>query len=301
MIFSSIGYPESRETTVPDPSAAWQAWLSENLQRGCSAESMCDTMVRAGIDAQHASSWLRRATHNLPASESVNVARPELSVDNYVYDDWPMPVGNQLDGGDRLTTVALRCERPQVLVLDSVLSELECDEIVARSQAKLRRSTTIDPLTGEEVVIQQRSSEGTFFALSEDTFIDRLDQRIARMMNWPIENGEGFQVLRYGVGGEYTPHFDYFPPADSGSAQHVQTGGQRVASMVIYLSHVEQGGSTIFPTAGLTVSPRKGGAVYFRYTNGLGQLDPLSLHGGAPVLAGNKWIMTKWMRQRRYG
>jgi prolyl 4-hydroxylase len=25
------------------------------------------------------------------------------------------------------------------------------------------------------------------------------------------------------------------------------------------------------------------------------------LHGGAPVLGGDKWIMTKWMRERAYG
>jgi prolyl 4-hydroxylase len=40
--------------------------------------------------------------------------------------------------------------------------------------------------------------------------------------------------------------------------------------------------------------------VYFRYLNGLRQLDPLTLHGGAPVRAGEKWIMTKWMREREY-
>lgn len=49
------------------------------------------------------------------------------------------------------------------------------------------------------------------------------------------------------------------------------------------------------------MAPHKGGAVYFRYGNGQGQVDPLSLHAGAPILAGEKWIMTKWMRQRRYG
>jgi prolyl 4-hydroxylase len=48
------------------------------------------------------------------------------------------------------------------------------------------------------------------------------------------------------------------------------------------------------------VTGRQGGAVYFRYLNGLRQLDPLTLHGGAPVLGGDKWIMTKWMREREY-
>ena len=28
---------------------------------------------------------------------------------------------------------------------------------------------------------------------------------------------------------------------------------------------------------------------------------PLTLHGGEPVEKGEKWIITKWMRQRSYG
>jgi prolyl 4-hydroxylase len=42
-------------------------------------------------------------------------------------------------------------------------------------------------------------------------------------------------------------------------------------------------------------------AVYFEYSNGDGDVDPLTLHGGEPVEKGEKWIITKWMRQRRYG
>jgi prolyl 4-hydroxylase len=40
--------------------------------------------------------------------------------------------------------------------------------------------------------------------------------------------------------------------------------------------------------------------VYFRYMNGARQLDALSLHGGAPVRRGDKWIATRWMREREY-
>ena len=39
----------------------------------------------------------------------------------------------------------------------------------------------------------------------------------------------------------------------------------------------------------------------FSYCNSLGQVDPLTLHGGAPVKQGEKWIATKWMRQHRRG
>lgn len=35
-------------------------------------------------------------------------------------------------------------------------------------------------------------------------------------------------------------------------------------------------------------------------TNSKNQVDPLTLHGGCPVLKGEKWIATKWMRQNEY-
>ncbi|QDQ27542.1 2-oxoglutarate-dependent dioxygenase [Chitinimonas arctica] len=269
--------------------AEWQAWLSDNRTRGCSVESMIAAMVGAGFPLEVA----RRQVEGAAASPAVEAA--------YRYDRMPVAAGNRIDVGDRMVTVALRCERPQVLVLDGVLSSAECEEIMARSRDKLRRSTTVDPLTGKEDVIDRRTSEGTFFARCEDDFIRSIDERVARLMNWPLENGEGLQILRYGVGGEYTPHFDYFPPADPGSAAHVAQGGQRVATLIIYLNDVAEGGATIFPDAGLTVTPRQGSAVYFRYGNQAGQLDAMTLHGGAPVEGGEKWIMTKWMRERRYG
>ncbi|PHV11665.1 2OG-Fe(II) oxygenase [Chitinimonas sp. BJB300] len=283
---------------MPELSREWQIWLKDNLQRGCSVASMVEAMVSAGFDAQQASAAVAAVSvgKDIPLKESI---RPPVG--EYIYDDWPIALlGNRIDGGDGWATVVMRCEKPQALVLDGVLSDNECDEVIARAKTKLRRSTTVDPLSGEESVIAQRSSEGTFFALREDDLIARLDARIARLMCCPVENGEGLQILRYGVGGEYRPHFDYFPPADPGSAKHIAQGGQRVATLVIYLSDVDQGGATIFPDVGLTVNPRKGSAVYFRYTNSQGQIDPLSLHGGAPVEGGEKWIMTKWVRQRRY-
>ena len=120
-------------------------------------------------------------------------------------------------------------------------------------------------------------------------------------MDRPVENGEGLQILHYRKGGEYRPHFDYFPPEDPGSQAHLKRGGQRVSTMVIYLSAVEDGGGTNFPEIGLTGIPKKGSAVYFEYCNQDGAIDPLTLHAGMPVLAGEKWIATKWVRQFKYG
>ena len=82
-----------------------------------------------------------------------------------------------------------------------------------------------------------------------------------------------------------------------GEAAYLVHGGQRVASLVIYLNDVDAGGETVFPQVGLSIAPAKGSAVYFAYTDAQSRCDPLSFHGGAPVERGEKWIATRWMRE----
>lgn len=273
----------------------WQHWIDDNLARGCSLTSMVEAMVRGGIDADVAIQNIhRRATqgHNNAA------AAPSGP---YVYEPARMPSNT----GTIHTThhdvrVALRMAKPVVTLLDQLLTAQECDELVELARVKLKRSTIVDPVTGSEAVINDRSSHGTFFNINENAFITKLDRRISEVMHWPVENGEGIQILHYTLGGEYKPHFDYVPPNDPGSQVHLAKGGQRVSTLVMYLNDVQAGGETVFPNLHLSVVPRKGSAVYFEYCNSLGQVDPQTLHGGQPVTAGEKWIATKWMRQRPY-
>jgi prolyl 4-hydroxylase len=64
------------------------------------------------------------------------------------------------------------------------------------------------------------------------------------------------------------------------------------------ISTSPRGGATTFPDVGLQVVPRRGNAVFFSYN----RPDPATktLHGGAPVLEGEKWIATKWLREREF-
>jgi prolyl 4-hydroxylase len=279
--------------------AAWQEWLSSNVARGCTPGSMIDAMVQAGFAAGDARVVVLHA-FDRRAVESAATTVADPATDPYRYDAAPVAPGNLIRAGDRDVRVLLRCERPQLIVFADVLSAGECSELIERSRHRLKRSTTVNPLTGSEDVIRNRTSEGVWYRRGEDELIARLERRIESLTNWPLENGEGLQVLHYDTSGEYSPHFDYFTPAQPGSAVHTAQGGQRVATLIIYLNDVADGGETVFPSAGLSVAARAGGAVYFRYMNGQRQLDPLTLHGGAPVLDGDKWIMTKWLRERAY-
>ncbi|MFL9957255.1 2OG-Fe(II) oxygenase [Paraburkholderia nemoris] len=293
---------------MPVVDASWEAWLSSNVARGCSIDSMIDAMVQAGFATEAARAEVRKAfgmnpadAGAAPAAVATEAALVKTAPQTYQYDESPVARGNVIRAHDRDVRVLMRCERPQVIVFGDVLSPDECDEMIERSRHRLKRSTTVNPATGKEDVIRNRTSEGIWYQRGEDAFIEKMDRRISSLMNWPVENGEGLQILHYGTTGEYRPHFDYFPPDQPGSAVHTAQGGQRVSTLVIYLNDVPDGGETIFPDAGMSVAAVKGGAVYFRYMNGQRQLDPLTLHGGAPVLGGDKWIMTKWMRERAYG
>jgi prolyl 4-hydroxylase len=121
---------------------------------------------------------------------------------------------------------------------------------------------------------------------------------MAELLRWPLENGEGLQILRYGPGAEYLPHYDYFDPDQPGTPAILKRGGQRVGTLVVYLNTPERGGATIFPDVKLAVAPVKGNAVFFSYERA--HPSTRTLHGGAPVIEGEKWVATKWMREGRF-
>jgi prolyl 4-hydroxylase len=137
-----------------------------------------------------------------------------------------------------------------------------------------------------------------FFERGENDVVRRIEQRIARLLNWPVEKGEGMQVLQYRVGAQYLPHYDYFDPKEPASQRALLRGGNRVGTVVMYLNDTPRGGATLFPGLALAVSPKRGNAVFFAYP----QADPSSgsLHGGAQVIEGEKWIATKWLREREF-
>ena len=203
-----------------------------------------------------------------------------------------------LDLGDRQVSVLLTLARPRVVVFGGLLSDAECDALVAAAQPRLARSLTVETHTGGEAVNADRTSDGMFFRRAETELIARIESRIARLLRWPLENGEGLQVLNYAPGAQYKPHYDYFDPTAPGTPTILKRGGQRVGTLVMYLNTPAQGGATTFPDVGLAVAAQRGNAVFFSYDRPHPATQ--TLHGGAPVLAGEKWVATKWLREGEF-
>jgi len=203
-----------------------------------------------------------------------------------------------IDAGDRRVQVLQTVQHPRVVVFGNLLGGEECEALIAAARARLARSLTVETKTGGETLNVDRTSEGMFFERGENETVQRIETRIARLLNWPLEFGEGLQILRYAPGAQYRPHYDYFDPREPGTPTILRRGGQRVGTLVMYLQEPEQGGATTFPDIGLEVAPVRGTGVFFSYD----RPDPATrtLHGGAPVLAGEKWVATKWLREREF-
>jgi prolyl 4-hydroxylase len=275
-------------------------WIVSQARAGCKPDEVLESMRRSGwdetvalaameesllgfLDDQRAQSLPEAA--RLPAA--VPVPEPDLT---------SSPAVVSVAGHE--VRILLTMRLPRLIVLGGLLSDAECDALMAAAGPRLARSETVENNTGGSEVNASRTSSGMFFERAENEICDRIEKRIAALVRWPVENGEGLQVLRYRPGAEYKPHNDYFDTSQTGTPRILERGGQRVGTLVMYLNTPDQGGATVFPDVEVDVAPIKGNAVFFSYDRA--HAITKTLHGGAPVIAGEKWVATKWLREREF-
>jgi len=274
-------------------------WIVAQAQAGVAPEAVLEAMKASGWQEDVAIKALEETLRG-HLSEKAAQAAPH----NHEALPVPVPDAPVADSPskirilDRDVTLLATMKHPRVIVLGGFLSDQECDQIIALAGPRMARSETVDNLTGGSEVNVARTSRGMFFERGETGVIDRVEKRIAALLSWPVQNGEGLQVLHYRPGAEYKPHYDYFDPEAPGTPALLSRGGQRVASLVMYLNTPSRGGATSFPDAGLEVMPSRGNAIFFAYDRP--HPDTRTLHGGAPVLQGEKWVATKWLREGRF-
>ncbi|TXG51992.1 hypothetical protein EZV62_021161 [Acer yangbiense] len=182
---------------------------------------------------------------------------------------------------------------PRAFVYHNFLSKEECEHLINLATPHMAKSTVVDSKTGQSKDSRVRTSSGMFLRRGQDKIISNIEKRIADFTFIPVEHGEGLQVLHYEVGQKYEPHFDYFL-----DEFNTKNGGQRIATVLMYLSDVEEGGETTFPAAkanfssvpwwnelsecgkeGLSIKPKMGDALLFWSMRPDATLDPSSLHG----------------------
>ncbi|KAK3743420.1 hypothetical protein QZH41_011538, partial [Actinostola sp. cb2023] len=124
---------------------------------------------------------------------------------------------------------------------------------------------------------------------NDENILKRVNRRtsIITGLNTGRNSAEALQIVNYGTAGHYEPHFDH--AVESYSAILRQGMGNRIATVLFYMTDVEIGGSTVFVDAEAIARPSKGDAAFWYNLMKSGEGDPLTRHAGCPVVVGTKW------------
>ena len=222
------------------------------------------------------------------------------------------PAGSARPGEDENGRDSDRPEDgPWLVVFDDFLTLSEADRLVELAgQEGWKRSSSFGARKkdgkGEK---KEGHSEKSYDATPNKAFCERdcyedevtrgILAKVEALTGVPENNNEPLQLLKYEEGSYHITHNDYLPI-------HVErTPGNRILTLFMYLSEVEEGGGTHFNRigdAGTTVLPKKGRAVLWPsvLNEDPTEMDPLTEHEALPVISGTKYGANVWIHQRDY-
>lgn len=224
----------------------------------------------------------------------------------------PLPPGQT--GDDFLHAIPFQILSwfPRIIVYPAFVDKARCEHVIKIAHDQMYPSgLAYRPGEKGDANQQTRTSKGTFMSSSQDHegVLSWVEERIAAVTRIPVGYGEAFNVLEYQNMQHYDSHMDSFDPKEFGPQP-----SQRIATVLVYLSDVEEGGETVFKKEGVQgyqreiqdwrncddgsfkYKPRQGDAVLFWSVDPDQEINPRALHGGCPVIKGTKWVMTKWLR-----
>lgn len=190
-------------------------------------------------------------------------------------------------------------DSPRIRLLEGFATGPECRWVVEVAREHLTAATVFDHLTGELVLDPARDNSAVSLMFEQvDVVSEVLRTRISAATRVPVPAFEPSQILRYEIGQQFIPHYDFLDENSAGFRGELGVYGQRIATFLIYLNDDYAGGETNFPKAGLSYRGHTGDAIFWANLDAAGRPDPLTLHAGLPPTSGEKWVFSQWIREK---
>ena len=186
--------------------------------------------------------------------------------------------------------------RAEVFAVGDFLTPAECDHLSAMIDDSARPSETYDDTTQANF---RTSWSGNVDR--EDHFVQMIERRIDDLIGADPSHGEVFQGQRYHPGQEFRAHHDWFYTNAKYWKKEEREGRQRSWTAMAYLNNTEAGGETHFPHLGISIAPQRGALLLWNNARPDGRCNEDTLHAALPVVAGVKYVITKWYRTRAWG
>ncbi|KAF8040585.1 hypothetical protein BT93_B2724 [Corymbia citriodora subsp. variegata] len=225
-------------------------------------------------------------------------SRKELR-DKEVDSDMAIAMGNSFFS-DRVnpSRVVQLSWRPRVFLYRGFMTDEECDHLKSLVHDTNKSMRKDDDL--EKAASQRRSLSSEIPLDLTDDIVTRIEERISAWSFIPKEMGRRMQIMHFGFE-EGKLKYDYY-----GNASVPTQAKNSMATVILYLSNVTQGGEILFPESELNgkswsdcgksddiLRPTKGDAILFFSLNLDASPDMRSAHARCPVLEGEMWCATK--------
>ncbi|KOB64438.1 Prolyl 4-hydroxylase alpha subunit, partial [Operophtera brumata] len=99
--------------------------------------------------------------------------------------------------------------KPDVFIFHEVMSDSEIELIKSIAAPRFKRAVVHDPVSGKLIAANYRISKSSWLKDEESPQIARISQRVTDMTGLSMISAEELQVVNYGIGGHYEPHFDF--------------------------------------------------------------------------------------------
>jgi hypothetical protein len=286
----------------PDPVAGIRLILAAAERGGGYACAMAGMLWASGVagapDWPRALDYLQRAAELgfAPAQSQLRL----LSGDRLGTDWKALRRAIDIPAWRRCPPTRTLCEDPLIQAVPGLLPPALCDMMIDAARSRLGPARIYDEHSGGLVVRDSRRNSAAEFTVTDmDVALLAVRERLCAPTGLPALQADGFQVLHYKVGERFTPHFDFFEPGSAGNDLTLAQSGQRAFTILVYLNEEGlEGGETDFPRLGLSHRGAKGDALMFRNLDAQGRPDRRTLHAGLSPTAGEKWVLTQWVRDR---
>ena len=187
---------------------------------------------------------------------------------------------------------------PKVVVFEDFLQPLEIEQLLQIAESHLQQALVSAAQSG--VVSEGRTGRNCWIPHTYNPVISTLCERVSEVVGMPLEYAESIQVVHYEQTQQYAPHYDAWDATTERGQRCMARGGQRLVTCLLYLNDPEAGGGTSFPNLNMQIAAKKGRMLVFHNCSPNSTTRHIdSLHGGMPVLAGEKWACNLWFREQR--
>jgi prolyl 4-hydroxylase len=185
-------------------------------------------------------------------------------------------------------------EHPQII--SDILTPEECAYIIDKATPSFTRSTVV----GTEAPDVSRTSQ-TAWISKTDPVAQKIFAKALEFTGKTLDECEDLQVVKYEPNTYYREHHDSCCDGSQGCIDFEKDGGQRVATLLVYLNSDFTDGETHFPNLDLKLKAEPGSAILFRPLGSEeAKCHPKALHAGLPISSGVKYVCNAWVRENKF-